>query len=177
MEERKTSKLRDIKETASDAVEIMRQIGTPGVLESLNKIQETASKVNEIIQSLQTPEMVKNIENFRLISENMNETSTKMKDSMQQLKETNVIEEATEVIKSVKGKINSFSNDDENSISSQDIREVSVTTKEMLVSIKDLMNELTVTVASSKRSGIIRNFKETMKDASNIYKTTVAEVN
>ena len=92
MEERKTSKLHEIKETASDAVEIIRQIGTPGVQESLNKVKETATSVNDIIQSLKTPEMVKNIENFRLISENINEASTKMQSTMQQLHETGVID-------------------------------------------------------------------------------------
>ena len=45
----------------------------------------------------------------------------------------------------------------------------------MLVSIKDLMNELKVTVASSKKSETIRNVKETIKEASDIYRTTVAE--
>ena len=175
MEERKTSKLHEIKETASDAVEIIRQIGTPGVQESLNKVKETATSVNDIIQSLKTPEMVKNIENFRLISENMNEASTKMQNTMQQLKETGVIDESTDLIKSAKGKINSFGEED--NINGQDLRDVSIATKEMFVSLKDLMMELKVTVASSTNSGTIRNVKETIDEASDIYKTTFAQVN
>jgi len=175
MEERKTSKLHEIKETASDAVEIIRQIGTPGVQESLNKVKETATAVSGIIQDLKAPEMVKNIENFRLISENMNEASTKMQNTMQQLKETGVIDESTDLIKSAKGKINSFGEGD--SINGQDLREVSIATKEMFVSLKDLMMELKVTVASSTQSGTIRNVKETINEASNIYKTTFAQVN
>ena len=175
MEERKTSKLHEIKETASDAVEIIRQIGTPGVQESLNKVKETATSVNDIIQSLKTPEMVKNIENFRLISENMNEASTKMQSTMQQLHKTGVIDESADLIKSAKGKINSFGEGD--SINGQDLREVSIATKEMFVSLKDLMMELKVTVASSTSSGTIRNVKETIDEASDIYKTTFAQVN
>ena len=175
MEERKTSKLHEIKETASDAVEIIRQIGTPGVQESLNKVKETATSVNDIIQSLKTPEMVKNIENFRLISENMNEASTKMQNTMQQLHETGVIDESADLIKSAKGKINSFGEGE--SINGQDLREVSIATKEMFVSLKDLMMELKVTVASSTNSGTIRNVKETIDEASDIYKTTFAQVN
>jgi len=177
MEERKTSKLHEIKETASDAVEIIRQLGTPGVQESLNQVKETATVVNEIIQSLKTPEIVKNIENFRLISENMNEASTKMQNTMQQLKETGVIDESTELIKSAKGKINSFGNGGEDNINGQDLREVSIATKEMFVSLKDLMMELKVTVASSTNSGTIRNVKETINEASDIYKMTVAQAN
>ena len=175
MEERKTTKIHDIKETTSNAVEIMRQIGTPGVRDSLNKVKETATIVNEIIQGLKTPEIVKNIENLRLISENMNEASTKMQNTMQQLRETGVIDEATELIKSTKGKIDSFDDGGEGSINGQDLRDVSTATKEMLVSIKDLMIELKVTVASSKKSETIRNVKETIKEASDIYMTTITE--
>jgi len=175
MEEKKTSKIHDIKQTASNAVEIMRQIGTPGVQDSLNKVKETATIVNEIIQGLKTPEIVKNIENLRLISENMNEASTKMQNTLQQLRETGVIDEAAELIKSTKGKIDSFDDGGEGSINGQDLRDVSTATKEMLVSIKDLMIELKVTVASSKKSETIRNVKETIKEASDLYRTTIAE--
>ena len=175
MEERKTNKLNDLKATVSDAAEIMHQMGNPGVLESLSKVKETATKVNDIIQCLQTPEMVKNIENFRLISENMNEASTKMQNTVNQLNETGFINEATEVVKSVKEKINSFSDNDETSINGKDIHDVTVTTNEMLVSIKDLINELTITIASSKNSQIIHNVQETISNASDIYKTTTAQ--
>jgi uncharacterized protein YjgD (DUF1641 family) len=177
MEEGKTSKLHNIKETASDAAKIIRQIGSPGILKSLSKVKETATTANEIIQSLNTPEMVKNIENFRLISENMNEASTKMQNTVQQLKETGVIDEGAELIKSAKGKINSFGYGGEGSINGQDLRDVSIATKEMIVSIKYLMFELRETVASSKKSGTIHNFNETIKEVSDIYKTTVTQVN
>lgn len=175
MEEKKTNKLNDIKATVSDAVEIMHQMGNPGVLESLNKVKETASNVNEIIQGLQTPEMVKNIENFRLISENVNEASLKMQNTVYHLSETGLIDEATDVIKSTKDKINSFSNDGKDGITGKDIHDVTVTAKEMLISVKDLINELTVTVISSKKSGIICNVEDTINETSDIYKT-VAQV-
>ena len=159
MEERKPSKLREIKETASDAAEMMRLIGNPGVLESLNKVKDTAKIVNEIIQGLNTSEMVKNIENFRLISENMNETSTKMENTMNKLRETGVIYEASELMKSAKGSINSFSDGKTDSINGQDVRDVSVASKEMLLSIKDLIEQeiLIKHGASIKRSHTTRN--------------------
>jgi hypothetical protein len=172
MEEKKPSRLHDIKETASDAVKIMRQIGTPGMFQSLSKIKETAGIASEIIQVLKSPEVVKNIENFRLISQNMNEASTKMQNTMQQLKETGIIDEGAELVKSAKGKIDSFGDGNDASISGQDLVEISTTTKEMLVSIKELMVELKVTVASSTKSGTIHNVNETIKDVSDIYKTT-----
>lgn len=174
MDERKTSRIREIKETASDAAEIIRQIGNPGVLESLNKVKETAKIVNEIIRGLTTPEMVRNIENFRSISENMNEVSTKIENTTNQLRETGVIYEASELMKSAKETINSFSDDGIYSINGQDLRDVGVASKEMLLSIKDLMNEITVTFASSKKSATISNVKATIREASDMYKTTTA---
>jgi uncharacterized protein YjgD (DUF1641 family) len=174
MEEKKTSKLHDIKETVSDTLKIIRQIGNPGIHESLNKVKETAAIANEIIQVLKTPEIVKNIENFRLISENMNEASTKIQNTMQQLRETGIIDEGTDLIKSAKGKINSFGED---SINGRDIQDVSIATKEMLVSIKYLMIELKETALSSKKSGTIHNFNETIKEISDIYNTPVTQTN
>jgi hypothetical protein len=174
MVEEKTGKLHDIKETASDAVEILRQIGTPGVQESMDKVRQTATIAKEIMESLKSPEMVKNIENIRLITDNMNEASTKMQDTMKQLKETGVIDEAKELIKSDKGKINSFGGaGGEGGISGQDLRDVTKAVKEMLEAIRGLADELKITLASSKKSGTIHNIEEAVKEASDTYKTIV----
>ena len=172
--ERKINKLQDIKETASSAAEIMRQIGTPGALESLKNVKETTAKVSEIIQGLQSPEMVKNIENFLLISENMNAASTKIQNTMHQLRESGVIEETSELINSAKSRINSFGSDD--SITGQDLRNMSIATKEMFLSIKDLMNELTITVSSTKKSRTLVNIHDTVDEASSIYKKTLTSI-
>ena len=170
MEAIKSSKLREIKDTVSDAAEIMQQIGNPGVLESLNKVKDTAKAVNEIIRGLSTLEMVKNIENFRLISENMNETSTKMENTVTQLRETGFMYETSELVKSAKEKINSFSiDDDPNNINGQDLRDMSIASKEMMLSIKDLVNEISLTMAYSKKSATINNVKDTIKEVSDVY--------
>jgi predicted transcriptional regulator len=169
--EEKTSKLHDIKETASDTVEILRQIGTPGVQESMDKVRETATIAKQIMESLKTPEIVKNIENLRLISENMNAASSNIQKAMEQLKETGVIDEAKELIRSTKSKINSFGEVDGNSITGQNLRDVTIAIKEMLVSITGLVYELKVTVASSKKSVTIHNIEDTIKEAADIYKT------
>src|SRR6267143_4765922 len=105
----KTSKLREIKETVSCAVEIMHQIRSPGVQESLGNIMGTAKIVKEIIEVLKTPEMVKNIENCRLISENMNEVTTKMQNTLRHLEETGVMNEAKVLIRSARNTMDSFS--------------------------------------------------------------------
>ena len=170
MESIKSSKLREIKDTVSDAAEIMHQIGNPGVLESLNKVKDTAKAVNEIIRGLSTSEMVQNIENFRLISENMNETSAKMENTVNQLRETGFMYETSELVKSAKEKINSFSStDDPNNLNGQDLRDMSIASKEMMLSIKDLVNEISLTMAYSKKSATLNNVKDTIKEVSDVY--------
>ncbi|TLX81506.1 MAG: hypothetical protein E6L00_06230 [Thaumarchaeota archaeon] len=161
----KTSKLKEIKETVSGAIEIMRQIRSPGVQESFGNIIDTAKITKEIIESLKTPEMVKNIENFRLISENMNEASTKMQDALKQLEETGLINETKWLIRSAKGTMDSFGE------SGQDLREISTVIKEMIKSVRGLVDELKITVIDSKKSGAIHSIEQTVKDASDIYKT------
>jgi DNA repair ATPase RecN len=142
MVEEKTSRIKDIKETVSGAVEIMRQIRNPGVPESFGRILDTAAIAREIIEALRTPEMVKNIENLRLISENMNKTATKIQDVTKYLEETGVINEATRLIRSTKTTIDSFSD------SGQDLHEMSTAVKEIFKSTRALVDELRVIVTS-----------------------------
>ncbi|MDH3657039.1 MAG: hypothetical protein OEM77_02775 [Nitrosopumilus sp.] len=169
MEISKTSKLSEIKGTFSDAAELMRLIGNPEVMESLNKVKDTAKIVNEIIQGLNTQEMVKNIENFRMISESMSETSGKMENTMNHLRETNVMYDASDLMKSIKDKIDSF-NDGSESINGQDVRDVSIASKDMMLSVKDMVNEITLCIEASKKSVIVRNVNHTITEVADISK-------
>jgi bifunctional ADP-heptose synthase (sugar kinase/adenylyltransferase) len=161
----KTSKLKEIKETVSGAAEIIRQIKTLGMQEYFGNIVGSARFAKEIIESLRSPEMVKNIENFRLISENINESSARMQNTIRQLEETGFIDEAKGLIRSATSATDSFSN------SGQDLHEVSASIKEMIRSVRGLVDEFKITVIDSKKSGAIHNIEETVKDASEIYKT------
>ena len=167
MAEEKTGKIKDIKETVSGAVELMNQLRKPGVQESFGKIMDAAMVTKEIIKDLRTPEMVKNIENFRLISENMNQASARMQDTIKQLEESGAINEAKGLMKSAKGMMESVGEN------SQELPQMSTAVKEMINSMKDLADELKITIIDSKNSGAVHNIKETIKDASEIYKTTV----
>ena len=132
-QEEKTSKVTEIKETISYAVEVMRQIKTPGVLESFGKIMDTGLIAKEIIEALKTPEMVKNIENFRIISENINESSTKMQNMLKQIEATGIITETKGLVQSAKTTVDSFG-------TSQDLHEMSTSIKDMLKSVKALVD-------------------------------------
>ena len=155
-------KLHDIKETASDAVEILREIGTPGVQETFDKIREVAIIGRDIMQIMKEPEWQRNIENMRLISQNFNQTSERMDRTMKELKETGIVNEAKGLITTAREKIQSFdTGDNAQGMGMKDIREVTMAIKEMLESIKGVTDELKLTISESRRpGGTIDNLQE-----------------
>ena len=132
----KTGKIQDIRETVSCAVEIMRQIRTPGVQESLGKIMDMSTVAKDIIEALKTPEMVKNIENFRLITQNINEASEKMHGTIKLMEETGVIQEAKEFTRSAKNMMDLIGN------TGQDLREVNAAVKSVFRSVQVLVDDI-----------------------------------
>ena len=187
----KEGKLHDIKETASDAVAIMRELGTPGVQESFEVIRETAKIAKEIMETMKTPEWQQNIENFRLISENMNSVSARMDKTTTGLKETGIIDDTKGLINTVRSKVSSIGGgggvgaDGQPSaaaagggrgISGQDLKDLSTSFKEMLEAIKALAWELRLTVEESKKSGTLHNVEETYREASDTYRTVKREM-
>jgi hypothetical protein len=184
----KEGKLHNIKETASDAVAIMREIGTPGVQESFEVIREIAVIAKEIMETMKTPEWQQNMENIRVISENINSVSTRMDKTTAGLKETGLIDDTKELINAVRSKMGSFgggAGDNQQSaegggaragITGQDLKDLSTSFKEMLEAVKALASELRVTVVESKRSGTMRNIEETFREASDTYRTVKREV-
>lgn len=151
-------KLKDIKETASDAVEIIRELGSPDVQESLEKIREVAKTAREIVESLKDPAMVANIENMRKMVESVENTSARLEKITMEMKSTGILDEARETIKSAKDTIGSFGSGGGN------MGETIDAIKEMLRSISGLVDELKLTVASSKKDGIIHNAEEAVRE-------------
>jgi hypothetical protein len=156
-------KLRDIKETTSNAAEIIRQFGTPEMQTSLDKIKETARTAQSIIESLKDPEMVKNIENLRLTAETMQNMSMKAENMVKEIKQTGVIDEASATIKSVRNTMDSVDGN-------QNFAEIISAIREMLQSLRSLIDELKITVASSKKTGTLYTAEEAVKEASSAYK-------
>jgi len=187
---KKEGKLHNIKETASDAVAIMRELGTPGVQESFEVIREIAVIAKEIMETMKTPEWQQNMENIRVISQNINSVSATMDKSTSGLKETGVIDDAKDLIKVVRSKMDSFGGasisqqsaggkgggEARAGISGQDLKDLGTSFKEMLEAVKALAWELRVTVEDSKKSGTIRNIDETFREASGTYRTVKEEV-
>ena len=180
----KEGKLHNIKETASDAVAIMRELGTPGVQESFQVIREITVIAKEIMETMKTPEWQQNMENIRLISENFNSVSARMDRMNAGLKETGIIDDAKGLINTVRSKMDSFGGDGSEGqqsaaaggISGQDLKELSTSFKEMLEAVKALASELKLTVTESKKSGTVSNIEETFREASDTYRTLKGEL-
>ena len=156
-------KLKEIRETTSDAVSIIRELGSPGVQESLNKILETTKSAREIVEALKEPGFVKNIENLRLTSESIQDASIKFENAIHEMKQTGVIEQARESIKSVNNVMDSFS-------TNKDFGDGFELMKATLTAIRDLVDELKLVVISSKKTGILNNAGGLIKESSEVYR-------
>ena len=150
-------KLKDIKETASDAVEIIRELGSPDVQKSLEKMRDTAKVGSEIIKSLKEPAMVTNIENIRKTTESFEKTSARIERVTMELKNSGVLDETRETIKSAKNTINYVGD-------SKNMGETMDAIKEMLRSISALVDELKLTIIESKESGTIHNIEGAIRE-------------
>jgi hypothetical protein len=179
----KEGKLHDIKETASDAATIMRELAHPGVHESFEVIREIAVIAKDIMETMKSPEWQQNMENIRVISENINSVSARMDKTSSELKGTGIVDDAKDLISTIRTKMGSFSSEGQQSaaggrggISGQDLKELSTSFKEMLEAVKALASELKLTVEESKKTGTVHNIKETYREASDTYRTIKDEV-
>jgi hypothetical protein len=184
----KGGKMHDIKETASDAVAIMRELATPGVYESFEVIREIAVIAKDIMDTMKSPEWQQNMENIRIISESINSVSARVDKTSAGLKETGIVDDAKDLIGTIRTKMGSFSGDGEQSaaaggdnssrggVSGQDLKELSISFKEMLEAVKALAWELRVTVEESKKTGTVHNIEETYREASDTYRTVKDEL-
>ena len=150
-------KLKDIKETTSDAVEIIRELGSPDVQKSLENIRNTAKVGSEIIKSLKEPAMVTNIENIRKTTESFEKTSARIERVTMELKNSGILDETRETIKSAKNTI-SYVGDSKN------MGETMEAIKQMLHSISALVDEVKLTMIESKESGAIRDIEEAIRE-------------
>ncbi|MFZ0514949.1 MAG: hypothetical protein WAM14_25325 [Candidatus Nitrosopolaris sp.] len=156
-------KLKEIRETTSDAVSIIRELGAPGVQESLGRILETTKTAKEIVDALKEPEFVKNIENIRLTTESIQDASIKIENTIREIKQTGVLEQAREAIKTANNVLDSLS-------SNKDFAEGTEIMKATLSSIRDLVDELKLIAISSKKTGTLSNAAAIIKESSDMYR-------
>jgi hypothetical protein len=155
-------RLKDIRHTTSDAVEILRTLGSPEVYRSLEKISQTTQEVRGIMVSITQPEMVKNIENIRLAIEAIENTSRRVETLVIEIKKTGFFEKASETLVAARNSLTSEDN-------KKNMSEVMAEIREMLLSITSLIDELKLTINASKKSGLLRDVGEAAKEASDFY--------
>jgi DNA repair ATPase RecN len=172
-----TSKISDIKDTASDTVEILRQLGTPGVQETLDKARTMTITVKEIMETMKSAEWVQNLENIRKMMDNMNSSSLAMQNTVRELKESGVLDEAKSFMQSAKKTMDSFGGSGQGPGTKQDIHEVVVSFREMIDSFKLLTDELKAVAVESKRpGGTVNELEQTVRDVSSAYRTAKRNV-
>ena len=154
--------LRDIRDSTSYAAKILHELGSSEVRDSLERIRETATIAQSIIESFKDPQMVKNLENLRITAEAMQNISVKVEDIVKEIKQTGIIDEESTTIKSARKTIESSEN-------YQNLAEMISTIREILQSIGNLLEELKITIASSKRTGSIHITKQALDHAPAIY--------
>ena len=156
-------KFKDIRETTSDAVSIIRELGAPGVQDSLGKILETTKAAKEIVDKLKEPEFVKNIENIRLTTESIQEASSKIENTIHEIKQTGVLDQAREAMRSTNNVLDTLSGN-------KDLAEGTEIMKATLSSIRDLVDELRLIAVSSKKTGTLSNAAAIINESTDMYR-------
>ncbi len=176
---KKESKLHDIKETASDTVEILRELATEDVRHSLTIIKEITSEAKEIMQMLNSEEMRKNIENMQLAAQAGRQASANGERISQITKDAGIIDEGKETMRIVKAKLGSgiISEQAGGSSSSsgnnlfKSMQEVLESIRETSKSITELSHEVKSAIRGSSESdsGIVRNIGQTAGEVRKAY--------
>jgi hypothetical protein len=170
-------KISDIKDTASDTVEILRQLGTPGVQETLDKARTMTITVKEIMETMKSAEWVQNLENIRKMMDDMNSSSLAMQNTIRELRESGVLDEAKGFMQSAKRTMDSFGGDGQGTGAKQDMHEVMVSFREMIDSFRMLTDEIKAVAVESKRpEGTLHELEQTVRDASSAYRTVERNV-
>ena len=157
-------RLKNLRHSTSDALEIIRRLGSPEVHISIEKIHQTTQEAKQLIESLGEPEMVKNIDNIRLTAEAIESTSKRLENSILEIRKTRVLEKASEVLVAAREVLASPENKD-------NLSEVTSTVKEAVLSLTGLIDELRLTVSESRKSGLFRSTSEMVREASDLYHT------
>jgi hypothetical protein len=161
-----SSKLREIKETASDAVEVVKEIGTPEFRDSLDKVRQTTAEAKEIITLLQTPEMQQNIGNICSTAEAFQSAASSMERIVEQFKGSGLGENFKHTSDMMKDVIDTIRMLQSNKESMAELNET-------IRSLRELFDEIRTAISDSKRAGMVRDLKETARDISETIKVGV----
>ena len=153
-------KLNDIRETSSNAIQIIRDLKNPEVHESLNRVKDITATVKEIVESFKDPSMVKNIENFRLTLESIERIYSKIESLRTDTQNSGMMDEISSTIKACRLALDTLNNEGGTkelvSVSRNLISEVSSTVLE----IRQLLHTIGNADANADVAGIVANVKD-----------------
>jgi uncharacterized coiled-coil DUF342 family protein len=153
-------KLNDIRETSSNAIQIIRDLKNPEVHESLNRVKDITATVKGIVESFKDPSMVKNIENFRLTLESIERISSKIESLRTDTQNSGMMDEISSTIKACRLALDTLNNEGGTkelvSVSRNLISEISSTVLE----IRQLLHTIGNADANADVAGIVANVKD-----------------
>ena len=153
-------KLNDIRETSSNAIQIIRDLKNPEVHESLNRVKDITATVKEIVESFKDPSMVKNIENFRLTLESIERISSKIESLRTDTQNSGMMDEISSTIRACRLALDTLNNEGGTkelvSVSRNLISEISSTVLE----IRQLLHTIGNADANADVAGIVANVKD-----------------
>lgn len=128
-------RLIDITKAPARAIKRLTELGSPGMMESLEKIKEIATTIQEIEDSLKTPPMLKNIENMNVTSQAMQNVAENIRNIRSEFDATGIIEEVRNT-STIIGMNSTFNK------KIQNLTDLATSCKDIGRSIKELTNEL-----------------------------------
>jgi uncharacterized coiled-coil DUF342 family protein len=153
-------KLNDIRETSSNAIQIIRDLKNPEVHESLNRVKDITATVKEIVESFKDPSMVKNIENFRLTLESIERISSKIESLRTDTQNSGMMDEISSTIRACRLALDTLNNEGGTkelvSVSRNLITEIS----SMVLEIRQLLHTIGNADANADIAGIVGNVKD-----------------
>jgi len=138
-------RLKDITKAPAKAIKRLTELGSPGMMESLEKIKEIATTIQEIEDSLKAPSMLKNLENMNLTSEAMQNVAENIRNIRSELDATGIIEEARNT-STIVGMNSTFNK------KIQNLKDLAMSCKDIARSVKELTNELKLDTNKSAQS-------------------------
>jgi len=162
-------KLNDIRETSSNAIQIIRDLKNPEVHESLNRMKDITATVREIVESFKDPSMVKNIENFRLTLESIERISSKIDSLRSDTQNSGLMDEISSTIRGCRIALDTLNSEGGTkelvSASKNLISEISSTVLE----IKELLHSIRSTNGTADIAGIVDDVKEIRNYAESVH--------
>jgi hypothetical protein len=153
-------KLNDIRETSSNAIQIIRDLKNPEVHESLNRVKDITATVREIVETFKDPSMVKNIENFRMTLESIERISSKIDSLRSDSQNSRLMDEISNTIRGCRLALDTINSEGGTkelvSASRNLISEIS----SMVLEIKQLLHRMGSTDGTPDIVGIVDNIKD-----------------